>query len=334
MAAWYCYVDGQQYGPVPFETLKEWVSQGRVKATDYIWQEGTPSWVVASSVPGLAISPTAAIGTGTLVPVASPGGTGGRMSNTDITAAALKALRSRWGLPIGFCVLFTIISVAVGCVPIPYAGALVSLILTGPLELGAVVFFLSFTRGGQAEVGMLFSGFRRFGVALGAYLLRALFVFLWMLPGMLPGMLLPLLGSVILGAPYSDRRIETLQIIGFIVAATGMVLTLRAQLAYSQTMYLLAEDRTLGPLAAIRRSKQMMNGHKVRLFFLQLRFAGWAILCIFTLGIGLLWLWPYMYASFAKFYDDLRPPLPVAAAVPALPPVSAEPKSPDPASPA
>ncbi|WP_369292780.1 DUF975 family protein, partial [Saccharophagus degradans] len=37
-----------------------------------------------------------------------------------------------------------------------------------------------------------------------------------------------------------------------------------------------------------------------------LRFLGWAILCLLTLGIGFLWLIPYMYVTYAKFYDDLK----------------------------
>ena len=51
----------------------------------------------------------------------------------------------------------------------------------------------------------------------------------------------------------------------------------------------------------------MMDGHKWRLFCLYLRFYLWAILCIFTCGIGLLWLWPYISVACARFYDDLRP---------------------------
>ena len=40
--------------------------------------------------------------------------------------------------------------------------------------------------------------------------------------------------------------------------------------------------------AAIEKSMAMMEGNKMKLFMLDLSFIGWAILCIFTLGIGLL----------------------------------------------
>jgi uncharacterized membrane protein len=42
------------------------------------------------------------------------------------------------------------------------------------------------------------------------------------------------------------------------------------------------------------------------LFLLSLSFIGWALLCILTLGIGFLWLIPYINVSVAKFYQDIK----------------------------
>ncbi len=58
-------------------------------------------------------------------------------------------------------------------------------------------------------------------------------------------------------------------------------------------------------MEAIERSKVMMVGHKWRLFCLELSFIGWAILCLFTLGIGLLWYVPYYNAAIAAFYLEV-----------------------------
>ena len=38
----------------------------------------------------------------------------------------------------------------------------------------------------------------------------------------------------------------------------------------------------------------------------RLRFIGWVLLCILTLGIGFLWLSPYIQISYAKFYEDIK----------------------------
>lgn len=57
---------------------------------------------------------------------------------------------------------------------------------------------------------------------------------------------------------------------------------------------------------AIRRSREIMSGNKGRLFVLHLSFIGWEILAIFTLGIGMIWLVPYMNATCVNFYHHLN----------------------------
>ena len=49
-----------------------------------------------------------------------------------------------------------------------------------------------------------------------------------------------------------------------------------------------------------------MTGNRAKLFWLQLSFIGWAILSVFTLGIGYLWLAPYMQMATIAFYKHLE----------------------------
>lgn len=78
-----------------------------------------------------------------------------------------------------------------------------------------------------------------------------------------------------------------------------------ASYSYALVPYLLAENPNLTPAEALERSKQMMDGNRMRLFCLHLSFIGWDILAILTLGIGHLWLHPYKEAANAAFYRDL-----------------------------
>lgn len=55
---------------------------------------------------------------------------------------------------------------------------------------------------------------------------------------------------------------------------------------------------------AITASRKAMNGHKGELFWLDLTFIGWGILATLTLGIGYIFLNPYMNAAYAAFYRD------------------------------
>jgi uncharacterized membrane protein len=72
------------------------------------------------------------------------------------------------------------------------------------------------------------------------------------------------------------------------------------------TFFILSENREITGSEAIRRSKKMMVGHKWPLFCLGFRFIGWFLLGVITLGIGLLWIWPYYMASLAKFYEEVK----------------------------
>jgi uncharacterized membrane protein len=76
--------------------------------------------------------------------------------------------------------------------------------------------------------------------------------------------------------------------------------------AYAMTPYILNDYPELSANQAINLSRKMMKGHKFDLFCLLLSFIGWSILSIFTIGIGTLWLYPYMYTSMAAFYQDVK----------------------------
>ena len=77
-------------------------------------------------------------------------------------------------------------------------------------------------------------------------------------------------------------------------------------LSYAMTNYILVDKPELSANEAINLSKDMMYSHKFDLFYLYLSFAGWFILCLFTLGIGFLWLYPYAQAAQVSFYLDVK----------------------------
>ena len=76
--------------------------------------------------------------------------------------------------------------------------------------------------------------------------------------------------------------------------------------SYAMTPYILEEHPELSAGEAIDHSRAMMKGHKFDLFWLLLSFIGWGFLCLFTFGIGYLWLTPYMQTSVAAFYEDVK----------------------------
>jgi uncharacterized membrane protein len=77
------------------------------------------------------------------------------------------------------------------------------------------------------------------------------------------------------------------------------------QMRYGLALYVVADDPSVRARQAIRRGIELMKGNYWRLGIFWLRFIGWQIFAVLTLGIGFIWLAPYYMASMTAFYDDL-----------------------------
>lgn len=77
--------------------------------------------------------------------------------------------------------------------------------------------------------------------------------------------------------------------------------------AYSQADYVKMEFPEVSASRAIEISKTMTMGYKGKLFYLDMSFLGWAILSVMTMNIlGILYVFPYMQASKAFAYEELK----------------------------
>lgn len=189
-----------------------------------------------------------------------------KTENTELIKQARESLTGKWSLAIGTFIVYILVILTIQLIPI--AGIIATLLITGPMNLGLVIFSLSISRNQDAELGQLFEGFKKFGVALSAYLLVALFTLLWMFLLIIPGII--------------------------------------KAISYSMTFYIIADDDNIGAMDAIDKSMLMMEGNKLKYFYLCLRFVGLALLCVITLGIGFLWLIPFAQITMTKFYEDVK----------------------------
>ena len=141
-------------------------------------------------------------------------------------------------------------------------------IIGAAVDLGFKQFNISLLRREEPNgPGVLFSKFHIFGKALLLRILMSLFIFLWSLLLIVPGII--------------------------------------AAYRYAMAPYLMTQNPGMSPTEAINASKEMMKGHKGRLFCLNISFIGWMLLAVLSCGIGFLWLNPYMYAAEAAFYLQL-----------------------------
>ncbi len=169
------------------------------------------------------------------------------------------------------------------------------------LSFGYTLYTLRINRGQEAGFGDLFANFHMVGKIILLNIFRVIFVYLWSLLFIIPGII--------------------------------------ALYRYSQAEYIMLDNPELSPLDCIRRSKEIMYGHKLELFVLGLSFIGWRILfgipamiltnmveysilpanlmtnfVITVVGVACaLWITPYIACTTAGFYDAIngeQPPFP------------------------
>ncbi|CAM4141335.1 DUF975 domain-containing protein [Bacillus luti] len=249
----------------------------------------------------------------------------------EMKREALHSLKGKWGLGVGSTILYFILSYVVSM-----AAMLILLIpgiiifflvvsLAGSVEaetmsIGAAItfgifycimiilsnasygitsygytnVFLQISKREDAKVDYLFEGFRGFKrmiKTMWAMLAILLYTGTW-IPMLLTGLF------IFLG----EEGNLSFTIAFFVLLAISIVGMIVMYFSYALTYYVMIENPEYSVSQAMKESKHLMKGHKLDLFLLWLSFIGWALLAILTLGIGFLWVSPYMSTTTAHFY--------------------------------
>ena len=86
----------------------------------------------------------------------------------------------------------------------------------------------------------------------------------------------------------------------------ALVLVTMLDLVYSQTYYLMLDFPSFSIKQLFQNSRLLMRGHKGRFFYIHVCILPiFLIGGLFTCGIGLLWITPFVYAVQTEFYLDL-----------------------------
>ena len=188
-----------------------------------------------------------------------------------MTRQELKALAKEQIKPnLGVLILIYLITVAIFYLPnlIVGIGTVVSIVVVPALTLATAIIYLNMAAGVKPEIAELFKHFDKFWAAFKVSFFTGLFTFLWSLLLVIPG----------------------------IIKAFG----------YSMAMYILAENPSIGALDALKQSENMMKGHKMEMFILDLSFIGWHLLASITFGIAYIWVIPYINATKTNFYNKIK----------------------------
>jgi len=86
----------------------------------------------------------------------------------------------------------------------------------------------------------------------------------------------------------------------------GCVLTLLIELTFGITYFTLIDGEELSVMEALTTTIKLIKHHRGRFFYMQFSFIGLYFLVALTLGIGLLWVQPYVMQTTTLFYLDIK----------------------------
>jgi len=145
---------------------------------------------------------------------------------------------------------------------------IISQILIGPISLGFTIYALNVFRQNNPTFNNVFDGFNTFLKAFLVYLLTVITV---------------VLGLILLIVP-------------------GIILGLGLSMAY----FVMVDKPELGVIDTLKESWRIMKGNKTKFFGLTLRFVPWIILGLLCLGVGILFVLPWLQVASASFYEKIK----------------------------
>lgn len=212
-------------------------------------------------------------------------------NNKKYKSFALQQLKGRWGIPIIISAIITVVTSifampdlirsfeqlqnleALATTATPSSStsiisSLIQAIVSGIFTIAALNVYIQMTRSPEPVSFSLFiEGLNNWWRATLATLWRFIWVLLWSFLFFIPGIV--------------------------------------KSISYSMMPYIIAEYKNVSVAKAMKISMVITKGHKMDLFVLGLSFLGWILLSVFTLGIGLIVLSPYMELTYVNTFHDL-----------------------------
>jgi len=307
--------DQKEYGPVPAEELRRWISEGRLNGQSSVKAEGAADWQPLSSFAEFAdllmagpAGPPPVFGTQRGLPE----DIFARDYDLDIGACvgnAWELLKNNFGLIFGGVAIFLLIEFGISALAqIPFVGIVFSIgniIITGPLMGGIYYFMLKNIRRQPTEIGDIFAGFRlSFGQLLLGYLVLVLLIALAALPGMVI-MAVPIFMMVHNHA--AEVGLVLVALLGFIVA---MIPAMYLSVGWLFSLPLII-DRQMDFWPAMKASRRMVGKHWWLVFGLTIvcglvKLLGLAMCCV-----GLFFALPIAFGATMYAYESIfSPPAP------------------------
>lgn len=115
--------------------------------------------------------------------------------------------------------------------------------------------------------------------------------------------LAPAVGAAFILYSYEEMN---MYLLALGLAILGCLLTALVEVTFGMTYFALIDGEELSVREAIKTALQLMKGHKGRFLYMYLSFGGMYLLAALTLGLGLLWVQPYVMQTITLFYLDIK----------------------------
>ena len=238
------------------------------------------------------------------------------MTATNTRSQARKSLTNKWGKGALISLAYVFISYLLNYISARFVasslesiiGIIISLVEI-PLSFGLLISFIRLKRNEDVKAFDFFNNFsnnfkRGIGITWNTFLKMIVPFILIIIGGFLLGVSMSLSVTSILFSSTNSSYI-TLTIIGAILLIVGGIYGIIKGLLYSLSYYIAYDNPEMTTKEAVEKSAELMNGNRGNIFVLELSFIGWAILATFTLGIGFLWLIPYVQVALICFYEEV-----------------------------
>lgn len=164
----------------------------------------------------------------------------------------------------------------------------------GILQVGSCLLFLHTACGMPCQISDLFYGFKHSpDKAIKIQFVFALINAICMLPS-----------NIVLWNAPEALDYNTL-LMTSVTTLIGTIIYILVTLALFPMFYLMLDYPNLSAMELFKKSFTIMKGNCIRYLLLQLCFLPLMLLSLFTCGLGLLWVIPYMNVTCTNFYLDI-----------------------------
>ncbi len=270
-------------------------------------------------------------------------------TNKELRAKAREELKGKWKNPVLVALINLFICVVINLLDslgkdyinnyFKQVESIIWMFLNSILLIGYTNYFLKFCNQKKTSIKITFSGFDNFWTSIGISLWANLWIIIWILPFII------ILYYLYIVSGSNFNEFSSSRIFALLSLFIG-VTTIIKLISYSTSFYIINDNPKIGVRNALRMSKKITHGYKMKIFLFSLSFAGWltlgalpflilgfvifcfqfinmatslqelfptinSVLPILNIvlplsGIGLIWVFPYMQVSLTKLYEELK----------------------------